>query len=609
VLSDALEELIDEYAQFRISARGCANSSFMWGARLFCARFSDLDAWMVLPASEQRMPTSYQRSFVSWLLATGRLRPSADYLLAAKPNLGELARDLHPDLDRRYKSTAAKLGYSQAHIVEQWSALARTAALAGCRLEEVRRRHLDAARLAIEAAEARRGRTTSGKLIGTHRVLSAVEVVVFHCGLSDEPPRPLRGGKHFTRRNAEEWARVTPGIAKTMLAYLDQVELTVRPSTMKRNRLALRELGLFLTERHREVSCVADIRRSHIEAFKTWVSSQPPIRKANPKRAAATINGRLTALAVFFDHLVEWGSPDAPSTRLLFRGDLPRRDKRLPRFLDDPAAAKLMAAARADDDLFVRLVVEMLARTGMRKSELIRLTVDSVVQIGSAFWVRVPVGKMHTDRYVPIQPQLKDLLDRWLASRPGELRSDLLFTDHGRPMGVEAIDRALHKVAAAAGVGHVTPHQLRHTLATQAVNRGMSLEAIAALLGHKDLTMTMVYARIADRTVAEEYFSVTEKIEALYDQPKELPATAEGREMAKLRREMHQRMLGNGYCARPVEMDCHFETVCESCTFFVTTIEFRPTLQRQRDDAAAKGQVARRQLYDGLLERLDQEVS
>ena len=64
-------------------------------------------------------------------------------------------------------------------------------------------------------------------------------------------------------------------------------------------------------------------------------------------------------------------------------------------------------------------------------------------------------------------------------------------------------------------------------------------------------------------------------------------------------------MLGNGYFARPVEMDCHFETVCESCTFFVTTIEFRPTLQRQRDAAAAKGQVGRQKTFDGLLERLE----
>jgi hypothetical protein len=137
----------------------------------------------------------------------------------------------------------------------------------------------------------------------------------------------------------------------------------------------------------------------------------------------------------------------------------------------------------------------------------------------------------------------------------------------------------------------------------------MSLEAIAALLGHRSMRMTMVYARIANRTVADEYFTVSAKVEALYDAPRELPADAEGAEMRKLRAEMHQRMLGNGYCARPVGLDCHFESICESCTFFQTTIEFRPTLQRQRDDAAAKGQIGRQRIFDGLLTRLDADAS
>jgi hypothetical protein len=70
--------------------------------------------------------------------------------------------------------------------------------------------------------------------------------------------------------------------------------------------------------------------------------------------------------------------------------------------------------------------------------------------------------------------------------------------------------------------------------------------------------------------------------------------------------EHHSRMLGNGYCSRPADLDCHYETICESCTFFVTTIEFRPTLQAQRDDAARKGQTGRQKVYDGLLQRLDQ---
>ena len=122
------------------------------------------------------------------------------------------------------------------------------------------------------------------------------------------------------------------------------------------------------------------------------------------------------------------------------------------------------------------------------------------------------------------------------------------------------------------------------------------------------MRMTMVYAKIANRTVADEYFTVSAKVEALYNQPKQLPADAEGGEMLKLRREMHRRMLGNGYCARPVEMDCHFESICESCTFFVTTLEFRPTLQAQRDDAERKGQVGRQRIFDGLLQRLEMQT-
>jgi hypothetical protein len=53
----------------------------------------------------------------------------------------------------------------------------------------------------------------------------------------------------------------------------------------------------------------------------------------------------------------------------------------------------------------------------------------------------------------------------------------------------------------------------------------MSLEAIAALLGHNSMRMTMVYAKISNRTLADEYFKVSAQVEALYDAPKQLPLT------------------------------------------------------------------------------------
>jgi hypothetical protein len=176
--------------------------------------------------------------------------------------------------------------------------------------------------------------------------------------------------------------------------------------------------------------------------------------------------------------------------------------------------------------------------------------------------------------------------------------------ENGRPLDRHTVTRLINKAAAAAGIGHVHPHQLRHTLATQAINRGMSLEAIAALLGHHSMDMTLRYAKIANRTVAEEYFAVTDKVEALYGQHTALPADAAGPRMTRLRRD-HFRLLGNGYCTRPPELDCAYEQICETCTFFQTSIEFRPTLQHQHDDAANKGQTGRQQLFGQLLTSLD----
>ena len=84
-----------------------------------------------------------------------------------------------------------------------------------------------------------------------------------------------------------------------------------------------------------------------------------------------------------------------------------------------------------------------------------------------------------------------------------------------------------------------------------------------------------------------------------------LPADAAGPAMRALRAEASKRLLGNGDCARPIELDCRYETICESCTMFFTTIEHRPTIQAHRDDADAKGQTGRRDVYDTLIKRID----
>lgn len=109
-------------------------------------------------------------------------------------------------------------------------------------------------------------------------------------------------------------------------------------------------------------------------------------------------------------------------------------------------------------------------------------------QIGSAFWLRIPVGKLHNDRYIPLQPQLKELLDDWVANhRPAGVRSDRLLIDRNRPATGYRVSQILHDQAVDAGIGHVTAHQLLHTLATQARAAGVPLEVIQRRLGHASI--------------------------------------------------------------------------------------------------------------------------
>jgi len=181
-----------------------------------------------------------------------------------------------------------------------------------------------------------------------------------------------------------------------------------------------------------------------------------------------SIKNRLINLHCFFDRITEWGHPNPPQRPLIFTGDLPIVDKPLPRVLDDAAATKLMRTSRADPDPLSRLIVELLARTGIRKGELLALTVDADVQIGSAVWMRIPVGKLHNDRYIPLHPQLKEMLDDWIANhRAGGLRSQRLLIERNRPISALRVATALSRLSHEAGIGHVTAHQLRHTLATR----------------------------------------------------------------------------------------------------------------------------------------------
>ena len=403
-----------------------------------------------------------------------------------------------------------------------------------------------------------------------------------------------------------QWAVITeaaPVLAGTMGRYLDQIAVSLRPATVTSAEVMLRRFAGWLVSNHPEVNGLVDVERRHVEAFKRFLPTLPG-KTGRPPLSDTTIRMTLGTLRTFFERVSEWGYPDAPGRVLIFNGDLPTPDAPLPKFLSDPDAAKLMRTA-ADADPVCRLVVEMLARTGLRVGELCDLARDAVVFINDRHWLRVPVGKLHNDRYIPLHPQLVELINEHQASRDDDI--DRLIIWNGGPLNRHQITRIVNQMANVAGIGHVSPHQLRHTLATQAINRGMSLEAIAALLGHKTLRMTLVYARIADRTVADAYDTVTDQIDALYNKPAGLRTDGNGSAgMTRYAAGHDQRMLGNGWCNRPALLDCQFETICETCAYYTTNTTFDAILETQHDHAAQRDQHHRVDLFQMLIDRNQQ---
>ena len=404
-----------------------------------------------------------------------------------------------------------------------------------------------------------------------------------------------------------EWAELStaaPQLVATMRRYLIQLTTFLAPRSVEAADICLRQLARWLVA-DTEVAVVCDITRTHIEDYKVWLAAQPGIK--GPTMAKNTQRMRLRMVRIFLERLIEWEWPDAPGRNPILHGDIPPRTDPLPKFLNDQDATKLIAAARAHRLPRYRLVVVMLLWTGLRASELCDLAADAVNVLGDEYWLRVPVGKLRNDRMIPLRPECVELLAEWMATNAEHIRAQgRLMADEHQPLDRRTVHRMVATTAKKAGIGTVHPHQLRHTFATQAINRGMRLEAIAALLGHRSMEMTLTYARITDRVVADEYAAVCDQIDRLYKTagvPGALPAEIETAAMTRLRKEAHARLLGNGMCTRPAELDCRMESICETCAYFRTGPEFVPVLLRQRDHARQHGQSERANLFEDLVNR------
>ncbi len=275
-----------------------------------------------------------------------------------------------------------------------------------------------------------------------------------------------------TTRSQADWAAVAavaPQLAATAQRYLAQVEISQRPNTILKTDETLRSFCGYLTAAHPTVNGFAQVTRVHVEGYKL-VLARHVTAKGTPL-ALNTLRQRLGMLRSFFERIIEWGWDDTPARMPIFSADLPLADEPLPKALDDASAARFLQAAAAEADPLRALVVDLLARTGMRVGELCALEADALSRRAGGWWLKIPVGKLRNDRYIPVHPRLVELLLAWQA-RHDPAGTGLLLTNDGRPLNRHVVTRMVRRVARNAGIGHIHPHQLRHTLGTQFGRRG-----------------------------------------------------------------------------------------------------------------------------------------
>lgn len=169
-----------------------------------------------------------------------------------------------------------------------------------------------------------------------------------------------------------------------------------------------------------------------------------------------------------------------------------RKEDTLPAVLTPDEVVRLLAAV---DSLKMRVALTTIYAAGLRVSEVVTLVATDIDSQRMVIHVRQAKGKK--DRYVMLSEQLLGILRRYYK----EVRPRLyLFPgpDPAQPLTTRSVQRVCKAAAEKAGIDKgVTVHTLRHSFATHLLEQGVDIRVIQDVLGHRQITSTTRYARVA----------------------------------------------------------------------------------------------------------------
>ncbi len=221
----------------------------------------------------------------------------------------------------------------------------------------------------------------------------------------------------------------------------------------------------------------------------------------------ASVANKIAVIKSFFKYLHEQGIVSTNPANLL---KMPRRYKKIPKFLNDIELAKLLSAPNRTKKkrtkkfiLRDKLTLNLLAFAGLRKSELLNLNWDDI-NLGSKYLI-VRNGKNKTDRIIPLHENVYDLLERYLSDRLPLKCNALFIGEKGRRLGINSLELIFKKyirLSGLSGKGY-SIHSLRHTFATRLLNKNVSLVKIKNLLGHRSIESTEIYLHTTGKELAD----------------------------------------------------------------------------------------------------------
>lgn len=225
-----------------------------------------------------------------------------------------------------------------------------------------------------------------------------------------------------------------------------------------------------------------------------------------------TVIRRISSLRTFFGFAERkgWLMP-SPIEDL----ESPKADKKLPTCLSYSEVQRLLGQPDCSDYLGLRdrAAMELFYSSGLRVSELTSLNRADFDRQALRLRVR---GKGKKERQIPLTEQAASWIERYLEDSEryqdmdnhlAEQDPDAIFLNRfGERLSPRSVDRRFMQYLRASGIaGKITPHTIRHTIATHWLENGMDLKTIQLLLGHSSVSATTIYTQVSTKLKKQVY--------------------------------------------------------------------------------------------------------